>query len=150
MAPVLRDWGLFFERRLMALVKSNGNQAAGTALNQYVNVSGSEYLSVLVLVGPTATAAGDAVLTVQPYRDNAADPSTYPGATGPSTGTSTSAGPTLAPITLPTLENAAAVLVSNVAYIWARYRVAGLHAVQIQAKNNNVAGLPVEIDYDLG
>jgi hypothetical protein len=134
----------------MARTVSVGNQGAGTTLTQDVRVGGSEFLSVLVLVGPTATAAGDAVLTVQPYRDDLADKTTYPGSTGPSSGTSTGTGPTLAPITLPTLENAAAVLVSNIAYVWARYRVAGLHTVQIQAKNNNVAGLPVEIDYDLG
>lgn len=129
------------------------SQGAGTTFTQYVNVSGTEYLSVLVLVGSVAsaaTAAGDAILTLQPFRDTAGDPSTYPGGTGPSTGTSTSAGPALAPITLPVLESAAAVLVSSVAYVWARYRVAGLHAVQIQAKNNNVAALPVEINYDLG
>ena len=132
----------------MALTKAS--QTTGTTLTQDVAVGGSEYLSVLALAGPTAGAAGDITLAVQPYRDDKPDPVTYPGATGPSSGTTMGAGPTLAPISLPTLDSAAAVLVSGVAYVWARYRVAGLHRVQIQAKNNNAGTLPVEIDYDLG
>lgn len=127
-----------------------GSQATGTTLTQDVNVSGVEFLTILALAGPTATAAGDITLVVQPYRDDKPDPVTYPGATGPSSGTNTGAGPTLAPIALPTLEASAAVLVANVAYVWARYRVAGMHRVQIQAKNNNAGTLPVEIDFDLG
>jgi hypothetical protein len=133
----------------MAQTKNSAVVTTGT-LTQDVRVGGAEFLSVLCLAGPTATAASDISFIVQPYRDDLADKTTYPGSTGPSSGTNTGAGPTLAPISLPTLETAAAVLVSNVAYIWARYRVAGLHTVQIIAKNNNVGTLPVEIDFDLG
>jgi hypothetical protein len=132
------------------MARVTGSQTTGTTLTQDVRCGGSEFLSVLALAGPTATAAGDITLVVQPYRDDLADKTTYPGSTGPSSGTSTGAGPTLAPIALPVLETTAAVLVGNVAYVYARYRVAGLHSVQIQAKNNNVGTLPVEIDYDLG
>lgn len=132
------------------MANKTASQATGTTLLQDVNVSGVEFLTILALAGPTATAAGDITLVVQPYRDDKADATTYPGSTGPSSGTSTSAGPTLAPIALPTLESTAAVLVSNIAYVFARYRVAGLHRVQIQAKNNNAGTLPVEIDFDLG
>jgi hypothetical protein len=133
----------------MAQTKNAAVVTTGT-LTQDVRVGGAEFLSVLCLAGPTATAAGDISFTVQPYRDDLADKTTYPGSVGPSSGTSTGAGPTLAPIALPVLESSAAVLVSNVAYVWARYRVAGLHTVQIIAKNNNVGTLPVEIDFDLG
>jgi hypothetical protein len=133
----------------MAQVK-NAAVLTTALLTQDVVVGGSEFLTVLALAGPTATAAGDISVTLQQYRDDKADPVTYPGSTGPSSGTSTGSGPTIAPINVPTLETSAAVLVSNVAYVWARYRVAGLHRVQIQAKNNNVGTLPVEIDFDLG
>lgn len=126
------------------------SQGAGTTATQDVNVGGSEFLTILALVGPTATAAGDVVLGVQPYRQDKEDPTTYPGSTGPSTGTNQGSGPTIAPINLPTLETSAAVLVGGVAYVWSRYRVAGMHRVQIQVKNNNIAALPLEFNYDLG
>jgi hypothetical protein len=109
---------------------------AGATLNQDVNVGGSEFLTVLVQVGNSgsaAGAAGDSSVTVQQYVD-------------PASGQT----PVLAPINIPTLETSAAVLVGSTAYVWARYRVSGISRVQIQAKNNNAAAKPVEIDYDLG
>lgn len=133
----------------MAL-KQVASLAAAATTTQDVVVGGSEYLTVIALIGPTATALGDAILTVQPYRDDKPDPTTYPGSVGPSSGTSTGSGPTLAPISLPALDTVANVLVGNIAYAFSRFRVAGLHRVQIQLKNNNVAALPAEIDFDLG
>ena len=135
----------------MALVKSAGNIAQNAFFNQDVVVGGSEYLTILAVVGPTATALGDVAVQLQQYRDDKADPVTYPGSTGPSSGTTTGAGPTLAPINIPTLEaQATNVLSGGLAYAWVRYRVAGLHRVQIQVQQKNVSALPVEIDFDLG
>lgn len=130
-----------------------GSQATTTSLVQDVNVGGVEFLSVLALAGSAGTpaaAGGDITVIVQPYREDKPDPTTYPGSVGPSSGTNTGAGPTLAPIPLPVLESTAAVLVAGVALVFARYRVAGLHRVQIKATNNNAGTLPVEIDFDTG
>lgn len=115
---------------------ASASVAAGTALSQDVNVGGTEFLTVVVQVGSAgspATAAGDASLAVQPYVD--------PAAPGPQVVT---------PVNLPTLESTAAALSSNVARLFARYRVSGLSKVRMQATNNNIAALPVEIDFDLG
>lgn len=120
----------------MARVASVGNVAAAGFLTQDVQLGGTEFLTVIVQVGNAgnaAGAAGDAIVTVQQYIDP------------PTTGS-----PVLAPINIPALETSAAVLVGSTAWVWSRFRVAGTSRVQIQAKNNNVAGKPVEIDYDLG
>lgn len=115
------------------MARKTGSQATTTTLTQDVKLAGSEFLTVLAQAGPTATAAGDITLTVQQYVDAA------------NTG-----DPVLAPINIPTLETSAAVLVGGIAYVWARFRVSGISKAQIQAKNNNVGTLPVEIDFDLG
>lgn len=109
---------------------------AGSTLTQDVNTGGSEFLTVIAQVGNAgnaAGAAGDVVLTVQAYVDG-----------------DTKTPFVLAPINVPTLESTAAVLVGSTAYVFQRYRVSGLAKVQLQAKNNNVAAKPVEIDFDLG
>lgn len=117
--------------------KASPSVAAGGLLTQDVGVGGIEYLTVLAQVGNAGSAAGaaaDASVAVQQYVDSG-NPDGLP---------------VLAPINLPTLESTAAVLVGSTAYVWARYRVAGINKVQIQAKNNNAAAKPVEIDFDLG
>lgn len=115
---------------------ANSSITAGSTLTQDVNVGGSEWLTILVQVGNAGNAAGaatDAVLSVQQYVD-----------------TSGGGNFAVAPINIPTVESSAAVLVGSTAYVWARYRVSGITRVQIQAKNNNAAAKPVEIDFDLG
>jgi hypothetical protein len=110
---------------------------AAAFLNQDVQLGGSEFLTITAVVGTAAsaaTAAGDVVLTVAPYLDDA-----------------TPAAPvgSVSPLPLPTLESAAAVLVASRAYVFARYRVAGINRVQIQVKNNNAAAKPVEANFDI-
>lgn len=121
----------------MARVTSS-SVAAGATLNQDVQLGGNEWLTVIAVVGTSgnaAGAAGDVSVNVLPYLDDAAP--------GSSTGT-------LSPLTLGTADTVAATLSSSRAYILARYRVAGLRRVQIQAKNNNAGAKPVEINFDLG
>lgn len=117
----------------MAKVVSSSNIASGATLNQDVVLGASEWLTVIAIVGPTATAAADVSVNVQPYTDE-----------------SSTVAPVLAPLNLPTADAVAAVLSASRAYIFARYRVAGIRKVQIQAKNANVGALPVEIDFQIG
>jgi hypothetical protein len=103
--------------------------AAGASLTQDVNVGGSELLTVTGLVGSAASAAGaagDVVVTVQPYMDDEK---------------SDASGGTLSDALVPALETGAAVLASSKAQQVVRFRVAGFRKVRINVKNNN-AGSP--------
>ena len=120
---------------------SNSINASAT-LNADLDTGASEWLTVIAVLGNAgnaAGAAGDISVSVLPYLDDAIS-----GAQG--------ATRTLAPLPLPTVADGvvAAVLSAPRAYVMARYHVAGLSKVQIQAKNNNIAAKPVEIDYNLG
>jgi len=116
---------------------TSGSVATTAVLAQDLTVSEEEWLTVIAVAGPTATAAGDISVAVLPYLSD------RPGASGQNA--------PLAPATLPlavtTQEpGTAAVLAAGKAYVLARYAVTGLDKVQVQAKNNNVGTLPVEIN----
>lgn len=118
---------------------ANATVLTTATLNQDVAVGGTEWLTVIAIVGTAAAAAGaagDVSVSVLPYLDDQV------------AGT----GPSLVPTTLalPTTESVAAVLAASRAYVFIRVRVAGLSRVQIQAKNNNAATKPVEINFGLG
>jgi hypothetical protein len=115
-------------------VVSNASVASGSTLNQDVDTAQASQLSVLGVVGPTATAAGDVSIAVFPYRESA-------------TGVSTA--PVLGIAAIPALAAGAAVLGGNLAELAQSFNVAGYAKVQIQVKNNNVGALPVEIDYGI-
>jgi len=121
---------------------TSASVATGATLNQDLDTGASEWLTVIAIVGTAASAAGaagDVSVSVLPYLDDAV--SGVPGAAR-----------TLAPLPLPTVADGtvAAVLSAPRAYVMARYHVAGLQKVQIQAKNNNAASKPVEVDYATG
>src|SRR6184192_908482 len=99
----------------MGRVASASVNAAAT-LNQDLRTGAEEWLTVIAVVGTAAnaaTAAGDAVVNVLPYLDDATS-----GVQG--------ASPSLAPLPLTPADTVAAVLSSSRAYILARYRIAGL------------------------
>jgi hypothetical protein len=112
--------------------------AAGASLTQVVAVGGSEFLTVLGVVGSAANAAGasgDVTISVQPFMDDEkADAS----------------GGTLSDALIPALETGTAVLANSMAQQFMRFRVSGLRKVQISVKNNNVAAKPVIANFDLG
>jgi hypothetical protein len=115
---------------------SNASVATGATLNQDVVVGGSEWLSVIGIIGTAANAAGvagDVSIAVLPYLDHDVNPTLVPATLG-----------------LPTTDSAAAVLASSRAWVFARYRVAGIRKVQIRVMNNNVASKPAEADFSLG
>jgi hypothetical protein len=112
--------------------------AAGASLTQVVAVGGSEFLTVLGVVGAAgnaASASGDVVVSVQPFMDDEK---------------SDSSGGTLSDALIPALETGTAVLANNAAQQFMRFRVTGLRKVQISVKNNNVAAKPVIANFDLG
>jgi hypothetical protein len=130
----------------MARVVSAGNLAQNATLNQDVLTGGAEFLSITSIVGTAANAAAAAAdnggIQVLAYMDD---------------GTVTSLLGSLAPpggaavgLPLPVLESTAAAFTSPRAWMFVRVRVAGIRAVQIQAKQGNAAAKPVEINYDLG
>jgi hypothetical protein len=92
--------------------KVSSSIAAGTTITQDVVTGGSEFLTIIGVIGPTATASGDVVITLQPYLDN-------PDGSDQSQ--------TLADVLVPALESGAAVLTNNKAQQIVRYRVAGEH-----------------------
>lgn len=122
----------------MGRVANTNIAGAGGTLNQDLDTGAEEWLTVIAVVGSAAnaaSAAGDVSVNVLPYLDDA---------TGPL------GARTLSPLNLPTADAVAAVLSSSRAYILGRFRISGLSKVQIQAKNNNAAAKPVEINYFTG
>lgn len=112
--------------------------AAAGSLTQDVALGGSEFLTVIGVVGSAGNAAGasgDVVISVQPYLDDEK---------------SDSSGGTLADVLLPALETGTAVLANSAAQQFMRFRVSGLRKVRINVKNNNIAAKPVIANFDLG
>ena len=124
----------------MARTVSAGNLANGVALVQDVELAGSEWLSVIGVVGTAATpatAAGDVIVTVRAFLDDSKDAANPQNAT-------------IVPINLAVdAVSIANTLVSSRAYLGNRYRVAGLRRVRIAVTNNNVAAMPVEVTFDI-
>jgi hypothetical protein len=109
--------------------------ATGVSLNQDVVVGGVDYLTILAIAGSAGTpaaAAGDITIVVHPYTDDAANPAA------------------VNPVSLPVLDTSNNLLQGGQASLLNRFRVTGLHKVQIVARNNNAGSLPVEINFDLG
>jgi hypothetical protein len=126
--------------------KSSGVAGVATTatLNQDVFVGGTEYLTVIGVVGSVANAAGaagDVSVQVFPYLDDLQSD-----LISPTNGTLES----LTALPLTAVDTVAAVLAGSRAQILSRYRVTGIRRVQIQVKNNNVATKPVEIDFNTG
>jgi hypothetical protein len=118
--------------------KVSASVNAGATLTQDVAVGGSEFLVVTGRVGnagSAATAAGDVVISVQPYMDDEK---------------SDSSGGTLSDALAPALETGTAVLANSTAQQVVRYRVSGWRKVQVVVKNNNAAAKPVTIDFGIG
>jgi hypothetical protein len=111
-----------------AFVSVAGGGGTGT---QDVTTGGSEFLTVIGVIGPTATALADVGVTVQPYLDD-------------------KDSPTLSDALVPAVETGTGILANNKAQIVMRWRVSGIRKVRIFLKNNNVGALPGEIDFDLG
>jgi len=110
--------------------------AAGGTMTQDVVVGGSEFLTVIGTLGPTAAAAGDVSISVQPYLDNP---------------NGADQGQTLSDATVPALETGTAVLANSKAQQVVRFRVSGMRKVQVVLKNNNATtALPGRVDFDLG
>lgn len=111
--------------------------AAGGTLTQDVYTGASEWLLVIGILGPTAAAAGDVSVSVQPYLDDHGD--------------TNNPGPTLSDIPLGTdASSVAAVLANNKAQVLSRFRVAGLRKVRVTLKNNNATtALPGQLDFQM-
>lgn len=112
--------------------------AAGASLTQDVAVGGSEFLTVLGIVGSATNAAGasgDVVISVQPFMDDEKSDAT---------------GGTLSDAVMPALESGTAVLANSMAQQIVRYRVTGFRKVRISIKNNNAAAKPAIAIFDLG
>lgn len=118
----------------MARKQSTGTIGAGATLTQDVVVGGSQFLTVIGIIGPTATAAGDVSVQVFPFLDD-------PNGAG--------LEQTVTDLPLPTVDAVAAILASSKAQILGRYRVSGIRRVRISLKNNNVGALPGEIDFGI-
>lgn len=129
--------------------KTSTSIAASGTLNFDVSTEGLEDLTVIGQIGPTATAAGDVAVTVQPYLSDYQD-SAWRSGSGTNDGPQTD--PALADVGLdlvPTTiyPGVSAYLSGGVARVMVRIRVVGFAAVRITLKNNNVAALPGRIDY---
>jgi hypothetical protein len=112
--------------------KVTASVAAGATVTQDVLLGATETLTVIAAVGPTATASGDVVVTVQPYTDeDRGSPSV------------------LAPMALNAFDAVGPTLVAGQAWKLSQFKVAGYRRVQIQVKNNNVGALPVEFTFQL-
>lgn len=118
----------------MARKQSTGTIAAGGTLTQDVVLGGSQFLTVIGIIGPTATGAADVSVQVFPFLDD-------PNGAG--------VEQTVTDLPLPTVDSVAAVLANNKAQILARYRVSGIRRVRIALKNNNVGALAGEIDFGI-
>lgn len=113
----------------MAKVSNAAVVTTGT-LTADVDCEGVQDLSVLGIVGITATAAADVSIAVQPYTNDAT--------------------PVLAPINLvPKVTASTNTLVANKAYAFASFFVGGLRSVRITLTNNNAGTLPAELHYDV-
>jgi hypothetical protein len=88
--------------------KTSSSIAGGGTLTQDVVTGGSEFLTVIGVIGATATASGDVVISAQPMLDNP---------------DGSDQNQTLADVLLPTLETGTAVLTNNKAQQIVRYRV---------------------------
>lgn len=124
--------------------------AAGGVLNFDVSTEGLEDLTVIGDLGPGATAAGDVVVTVQPYLSDYQDAAWRSGS-GTNDGAQTD--PALADVGLdlvPTTiyPGVSAYLSGGHARVMVRMRVVGFSVVRITLKNNNATtALPARIDY---
>lgn len=129
--------------------KTSASIAAGQTLNFDVSTEGMEDLTIIGDIGPTATAAGDVAVTVQPYLSDYQDAAWR---SGSGTTDGLQADPALADVGLdlvPTTiyPGVAAYLAGGHARVMVRMRVVGFGMVRITLKNNNVAALPGRIDY---
>ena len=114
--------------------------AAGGTLVQDVRVEGEDQLTVIADLGPTATAAGDVNLTIQPFLTDLE-------------ATDHNGGPQLADAGLDLVQTTiypgvAAYLASGHARVMVRVQVSGFDKVRIVLKNNNATtALPGRIDF---
>lgn len=124
--------------------------AAGGTLVLDVDVEGAEELTVIGDLGPTATAAGDITIAVQPYLSDVVDP------VRASAGDDSTAGsyndPALADAGLDLVQTTiypgvAAYLASGHARIMERVSVTGFIKVRVVLTNHNATtALPARID----
>ena len=124
------------------LVSPSNVPAGGGTLVQDVNVEGEDEITVIGTLGPTAAAASDVSVSVQPYlADNEA--------------TDKGNGPTLADAGLDLVQTTiypgvAAYLnaTDHIARVMVRVDVKGFSKVRLVLKNNNATtALPARLDY---
>lgn len=113
--------------------------AAGGTLVQDVTVEGEDQLTVIGDIGPTATAAGDVSIVIQPYLTDLES-------------TDHGGGPTLADAGLDLVQTTifpgvAAYLSGNHARQMVRVQVTGFAKVRIILTNHNASALPGRIDF---
>lgn len=124
--------------------------AAGGTLVIDVYVEGEDELTVIGDLGPTATAAGDVTIAVQPFLSDYVDPVRSSGGddseNGPVTVALADAGLDLVQTTI--YPGVAAYLASGHARVMERVQVKGFDKVRIILTNHNATtALPARIDY---
>jgi hypothetical protein len=141
----------------MALGKkvSAGNIAAnGGTLVLDVYIEGAEELTIIGDLGPTAAAAGDVTIAVQPFLSDYADPVRSSGGDDSVAGPYTD--PALADAGLDLVQTTiypgvAAYLANGHARVMERVQVSGFDKLRIVLTNHNAStALPGRIDYFVG
>jgi len=124
--------------------------AAGGTLTLDVDVEGEDELTVIADLGPTATAAGDVTVAVQPYLSDVMDPVRASGGDGTTGGAPND--PALADAGLDLVQTTiypgiAAYLAGGHARVMERVSVTGFIKVRVVLTNHNATtALPARID----
>lgn len=123
--------------------------AAGGTMFLDVSVEGEDQLTVIGDLGPTATAAGDVTVAVQPYLSDYMDPARQSGSGGSD---GVQADPALADAGLDLVQTTiypgvAAYLAGGHARVLVRVEVTGFDKVRVVLTNHNATtALPARLD----